>query len=180
MYIPTYVNMFWDIYEKIFPRLWSLDFAGRKHKFKRIANLIKIIALFTTIAVLGAATVALPWHGDEYDLYLPVKVAIDYFHNKYARNLYLFLFYTTFYHIGLTNISNLFCLTYLILHLHNQFCILIEKLKTLSNKKCQDLVTQELISCIKLHQTLLEYKGKLFLTTCIGFEFLGTLEWSTI
>ncbi|XP_063911137.1 uncharacterized protein LOC135128173 [Zophobas morio] len=93
-----------------------------------------------TVTTLGAVTVALPWHGDKYDLYFPVKVAIDYF-NIYARNF----------------------LTYIILHLYNQFCMLIEKLKTLSDNKHQGLVTQELIYCIKLHQTLLEYKGELYI-----------------
>ena len=148
--------MFWNIYEKLFPHLWSLDFLGRKHKFTKIANLAKIGALFVTVNVLGAVTVAIPWHGDKYGLYFPVKVAEDYF-NKYARNVYLFLFYTSLYHVGITIIATQFCLTYIVLHLYNQYCMLSEKLKTLSDNKHQDLVTQELILCIKLHQTLLEY-----------------------
>ncbi|KAJ3660599.1 hypothetical protein Zmor_005040 [Zophobas morio] len=160
MYIPIYIKMFWDIYEQMFPRLWPLDYITSNNKFTKISNLIKIGALIITVAVLVFATAALPWRGDEYYLYFPVKMAVDYF-NIYLRNLYLFFFYTCFYHVGLTIISNLFCLTYLILHLYNQYCMLSEKLKTLSDYKQQDLVTQELILCIKLHQTLLEYVTKL-------------------
>ena len=151
--------MFWNIYSDIFPALWSLDVAGCRQNFEKIANLTKIGVLFIIIAALSITTGCLPWYGDEYDVYLPVKVAVDYF-NKYALNVYLFFFYTFLYHAMLTIISNLFCLTYMILHLYNQFCMLNEKLKTLSENKNQDLVTQELISCIKLHQTLLKYKSK--------------------
>ncbi|KAJ3660596.1 hypothetical protein Zmor_005037 [Zophobas morio] len=154
LYHPARVNMFVNTYNKIFPSLWSLY--GCRHKFEKIASLAKIFALFMTAAVLIVATAALPWYGDEYYLYFPVKVAVDYF-NKYALNVYLFFFYTYFYHAALTLIANIFSLTYLILHLYNQFCMLNEKLKTLPDNQHQDLVKQELISCIKLHQTLLEY-----------------------
>ena len=160
LYHPIYINMFRSIYNTIFPSLWSLDVVGRRQKFQKIATLIKIGELVITIAVILIATACLPWYGDEYDLYFPVKVAVDYF-NKYVRNWYLFTFYTLFYHAGLTIISNLFSLTYMVLHLYNQFCMLNEKLKTLCDCQFQDVVTKQLISCIKLHQTLLKYKSKL-------------------
>ena len=173
LYHPTYINMFWSIYNTIFPSLWSLDVVDRRQKFEKIATLTKIGALLITIAVILIATACLPWHGDEYNLYLPVKVAVDHF-NKYAVNVYLFCFYTYFYHAALTIIANIFALTYLILHLYNQFCMLNEKLKTLPDNQPQDLVKQELISCIKLHQTLLEYDSKRCQKIILSFVFSDT------
>ena len=152
--------MFWNIYNEIFPSLWSLDYVECRQKFEKMVFLTKIGAWFITMAVLLISTAGLPWYGDEYEVFFPVKVAVDYFH-KYVLHLYLFIFYSMFYHVGLTIISTLFCITYFILHLYYQFCMLNEKLNTLSDSCGQDLVRQELITCIKLHQTLLKYKSKL-------------------
>ena len=80
--------------------------------------------------------------------------------------LYLIIFYSLLYHAGLTLVANLFCLTYLVLHLYNQVYLLNKKLteqpdnedvvQAVRDHEYQDRVTREVISCIKLHQTLLE------------------------
>ena len=72
------------------------------------------------------------------------------------------------YHGGMTIVATLYCLTYVVMHLYNQVCLLNKKLTELPEKEdafqavgdyeYQNLVTSELISCIKLHQVLVEYR----------------------
>ena len=150
--------MYWSTYYETFPNLWPLRHVsvGDYARFRRLAKRAIIVSLIMAIGTTIAATAALPWYGNEYDVYLPVKVAVDYLKN-WKLHIYLFLFYSFLYHGGFTIISNFYCLMYMVLHLYNQFCMINAKLKMLSEfqEGEQNVVTQELLSCIKLHQHLL-------------------------
>ena len=150
--------MYWSTYYETFPNLWPLHHVSDVDytRFQRLAKRAVIVSLIMAIGTTIAATAALPWYGNEYDVYFPVKVAVDYLKN-WKLHIYLFLFYSLLYHGGFTIISNLYCLMYIVLHLYNQFCMMNAKLKMLSEfqEGEQNVVTQELLSCIKLHQHLL-------------------------
>ncbi|KAJ3647865.1 hypothetical protein Zmor_019717 [Zophobas morio] len=168
MYHRSYGKIFWTIYDEIFPRLWPLRSLGIEefNKFRKIAKLATFSSKIAIIIVLVTSTGALPWHGDEYEVILPVKIAMDYI-DGWLLKLFLITFFSLFYHMGFTIISNVFSLTYLMLHLYNQLRMLNVRLKKLSigpnlkhafeDAAFQEFVNTELISCIKLHQRLLRY-----------------------
>ncbi|KAJ3660602.1 hypothetical protein Zmor_005043 [Zophobas morio] len=164
LYHRSYAKMYSSIYYETFPNLWPLRHVS-DIDYKRFQSLAKrtiTVSLIMAIATAIAATAALPWYGNEYNVYFPVKVAVDYLKN-WKLHIYLFLFYSLLYHGGFTVISNLYCFMYMVLHLYNQFCMINEKLKMLSEfQNAEDnVVTQELISCIKLHQQLLEFTRRI-------------------
>ena len=167
MYHPTYVKIFYGIYDSTFPSLWSLRSLGEDEyiRFQKLAKIATILAwVIASVAVL-AATLALPWFMDGYYLMFPVKMAFAYL-SGWMLYLYLIIFYSLLYQAGLTLVANLFCFTHLVLHLYNQVCLLNKKLTELPeiedvvqavrDHEYQDRVTREMISCIKLHQTLIE------------------------
>ncbi|KAJ3647867.1 hypothetical protein Zmor_019719 [Zophobas morio] len=167
-YHRSYHKMFWNIYYDIFPLLWPLRTLGIEefNKFRKVAKLATFTSKIVIIMVLITSTGGLPWYGDEYEVILPVKIAMDYF-DGWLLKLFLITFFSSFYHMGLTIISNVFSLTYLMLHLYNQLRMLNVRLKNLStgpnlkhafeDAEFQEFVNTELISCIKLHQRLLRF-----------------------
>ncbi|KAJ3647863.1 hypothetical protein Zmor_019715 [Zophobas morio] len=168
MYHRSYGKMFWTIYNEIFPRLWPLRSLGIEefNKFCKVAKLATFSSRIVIIMALITSTGALPWYGDEYKIILPVKIAMDYF-DGWLLKLFLIIFFSSFYHMGFTIISNVFSLTYLMLHLYNQLRMLNVRLKNLStgpnlkhafeDEAFQEFVNTELIACIKLHQRILRY-----------------------
>ena len=166
-YNPEYIRMFWKIYDDIFPFLWPLRSMGKEQfdKFQKLSKLTTTASKIVIALALITSTGGLPWYGDEYYVFLPVKIAVDYF-DAWSSQIYLIIFYSSFYHISLTIISNVFFLAYLGLHLYNQLEMLDLRLRNLLNGpdlNCaledtayQEFVNAELISCIKLHQILLK------------------------
>ncbi|KAJ3660236.1 hypothetical protein Zmor_004694 [Zophobas morio] len=172
MYHPTYYKLLFDIYDNIFPSLWPLRSLGENEylRFQKLARTtIKMAWVVVSVTVL-AATLALPCFVDGYDLMFPVKIAYEYL-NGWMLHLYLTLFYFVLYHAGFTMVATLYCLTYVVMHLYNQMCLLNKKLTEFPEKddafqavrdhEYQNLVTSDLISCIKLHQILVEYTRKI-------------------
>ena len=174
--------MTWNLYYEIFPLLWPLRRLGN-HDFNKFQKLAKIITTTSKVyIVLGllAATGGSPWFIDNYDLILPVKLAMDNFKGWFLQAL-LIIFFLSCYHMALTVVAVLSCMTYLLLHLYNQIRMLKERLTNLSNAPnlahalkntaYQDFVKTELISCIKLHQVLLKLDRKLGLYEMIVWEY---------
>ena len=124
-----------------------------------------------TVLTLVAATGGIPWFGDNYHIILPVKLAEDNFNGWLLQTILIILF-SSFYHMALTIIGNVSCVMYLVMHLYNQIRMLKVRLKNLSNGRdlahaihdptYQDFAKTELISCIKLHQVLLELDCNFF------------------
>ena len=185
MYHRSYVDMYWDIYHELFPFLWPLQSLGNKQfkKFQTLAKLTTLAAKTVIVVALITVTISLPWFGDDYDILLPVKIAMDNF-DGWLLKTFLILFYSTLYHGTLTVVANVFCQTYLVLHLFNQLCMLKVRLSNLGkgpdlpqairDKAYQDFVKTELISCIKLHQVLLRYYSKLVVKEILIGSILGT------
>ena len=131
---------------------------------------------------LAAATGGSPWFEDNYDIMLPVKLAVDNFNGWFLQAL-LIVFFSSCYHMVLTVIGDVCCITYMVLHLYNQIRMSKEKLINLSddpnlaqavkNTAYQDFVKKELISCIKLHQILLKLDRKLGLYEMIFGDVIG-------
>ena len=167
MYHPTYLKIFVDIYDNIFPSLWPLRSLGETEylRFQKLAKITTKMAWVGVSVTVLAGILSLPCFVDGYHFMFPVKIAFDYL-NGWMLYLYVTLFYVMLYHGGLTIVATLYCLTYVVMHLYNQVCLLNKKLTELPEKEdaflavrdheYQDLVSRELISCIKLHQILVK------------------------
>ncbi|EEZ99426.1 odorant receptor 322 [Tribolium castaneum] len=164
------------VYRDVFPHLWSLDVAGEEHhnRLKKIGKQLRTFKLvLITLAFIGA-TSGLPWFGDDYDFYIPIKLIVDYCDQW--KLFFSIFFYLSFYHIGVTVLSCFFSLMFLVLHLQNQFYLLKTRLQTFAtdsgtsdvflSMKVKDeeynrSVTQEIVFCIRHHQSVLMYCDRL-------------------
>ncbi|RZC40377.1 hypothetical protein BDFB_012311, partial [Asbolus verrucosus] len=170
---------FFEIWNEVFPNLWSASCTGEENlkKLKKIGQLARCFMILMVSAILASCTSGLPWY-DRLD--------------KWALPFNIF-FYVSFYHIGLTIVCNAIVLMYLVLHLYSH-CFLINKiLENLANsfadlnpveaiidKKCQIVVTKELISCTQHHQKMIRYKNRYIFTSAdtlfrTFFEIFATL-----
>ncbi|KAJ3660237.1 hypothetical protein Zmor_004694 [Zophobas morio] len=156
----------------MFTLLWPLRSLGEAEylRFQKLARITTTMAWVVISVAVLATTGALPCFVDGYYFMLPVRIAFDYL-SGWTLHLYLTIFYFILYHASITIVANLYCLTYVVMHLYNQVCLLNKKLTELPEKEdvvqavrdpeYQHLVTKELISCIKLHQILVEYTRKI-------------------
>ncbi|KAJ3660233.1 hypothetical protein Zmor_004692 [Zophobas morio] len=172
MYHPTYLKLYFDTYNNIFPFLWPLRSLGESEylRFQKLAKITTTMAWVGVSVTVLAGILSLPCFVDGYRFMFPVKIAFDYL-NGWMLYLYVTLFYVMLYHGGMTIVATLYCLTYVVMHLYNQVCLLNKKLTELPEKEdafqavgdyeYQNLVTSELISCIKLHQVLVEFSRKI-------------------
>ena len=98
LYHRKYFKLYWDTYNEILPNLWPLRHAGDADfiRFRRLAKRTIVISLIMAIAKVVEVTAALPWYGNEYDVHLPVKIAVDYLTNwKLDFHLVLFFLFST-------------------------------------------------------------------------------------
>ncbi|KAJ3641896.1 hypothetical protein Zmor_028366 [Zophobas morio] len=159
----TTAHEFHEIYYNVFPDLWDLHVMGEK-TFKMLEKTATRLTLGYKISILLcilAATIGLPWYGDEYEIILPVRVFTDIF-GKW-RFPFIFIFYLSFYHAALTTLGCITGILYLMLHLYNQCFLLNRRLENLNHDvdtrgkgQYQDRVNYEITCCIRHHQTLLK------------------------
>ena len=174
MYQSSYQKMYNALCYDIFPLFWPLRSLGNEdfNKYQKLAKIAIRWSKIVIVLALATAIGALPWFGiqTDYDFILPVKVAMDNCHGWLLKT-FLIMFYSSYFHMTLTVVSNIFILAYLVLHLYNQIRMLKVRLGNLSNgpdlahaiydPAYQDFAKTELISCIKLHQVLLKLVCKL-------------------
>ena len=173
LYHRSYQKIFENLYYDIFPSLWPLRSLGSDdfNNFQKLAKLTKTVLKIVMVLALVAATGGIPWFGDNYHIILLMKLAVDNFDGWFLQTILIILF-SSFCHMALTVVGNVFCVTYLVMHLYNQIRMLKLRLENLSNSPdlahaihdpaYQDFIKTELISCIKLHQVLLQLDVKLF------------------
>lgn len=150
------------MYNEIFPTLWRLKSTGPEtfDTIRNIGTRTKCFTVFLTLLTILSATLALPWFGDEYELYVTIKVFEDCL-DKYAT-FFSVLFYISLYHGGFTIVLNVLTFMYLTLHLFFQCILLKKELDKLGvlpkfhkkDKFYQDTVKTKLVFCIKHHQRL--------------------------
>ncbi|KAJ3647849.1 hypothetical protein Zmor_019704 [Zophobas morio] len=172
LYHRSYQNTFENLYYDIFPSLWPLRSLGSDdfNNFQKLAKLTKTVLKIVMVLALVAATGGIPWFGDNYHIILLMKLAVDNFDGWFLQTILIILF-LSFCHMALTITGNVFCATYLVMHLYNQIRMLKLRLENLSNSPdlahaihdpaYQDFIKTELISCIKLHQEFFRYKEKI-------------------
>ena len=98
LYHHKYFKLYWDTYNEIFPNFWPLRHSGDADfiRFRRLAKRTILTSLIMAIAITLEVTAALPWYGNEYDVHLPVKIAVDYLTNwKLDFHLVLFFLFST-------------------------------------------------------------------------------------
>jgi hypothetical protein len=134
-YISLYTkhHQFAKIYLDIFPKLWPLRCAGESafNHLRQTGTLAKYFMFLITFLSTVTATLGLPWFGDEYDLYIPIRCFEDHL-DKWWSVIFSTIFYINFYHAGLTIISNVFVMMYLALHLYGQLLLLEQQLLKLA------------------------------------------------
>jgi hypothetical protein len=134
-YISLYTkhHQFAKIYLDIFPKLWPLRCAGESafNHLRQTGTLAKYFMFLITLLSAVTATLGLPWFGDEYDLYIPIRCFEDHL-DKWWSVIFSTIFYINFYHAGLTIISNVFVMMYLALHLYGQLFLLEQQLLKLA------------------------------------------------
>ncbi|XP_068892386.1 uncharacterized protein [Tenebrio molitor] len=166
-----FVKIYWDI----FPNLWPLRCAGEGafNHLRQTGTFAKYFMYLMTILSAVTATLGLPWFGDEYDLYIPIRCFEDHL-NKWWSVIFSTIFYINFYHAGFTIISNVFVMMYLALHLYGQLFLLEQQLAKLGqdsrrndldnanyDQEYQVWIRGNLILFIQHHRILQDFLNKI-------------------
>ncbi|RZC38090.1 7tm 6 domain containing protein [Asbolus verrucosus] len=156
-------------------QLWPLRSAGQINfaKIEREGKFAKYFMITITVLSLVEALL-LPISDANYDIFLPVKLAVDYL-GKWALP-FLIIFYGTFFHMALTVISIVFMLMYLAMHLKFQCFLLNKRLEEIERNSIDpnsvEVTHQKEYQDFSYHPELWTKAAVLtFIIICVTFAF---------